>query len=360
MRHETDPLETVAALRPRAVDEHVERIHRRNRDGVLERARTQGAAGSGRAGALGRFRRPLMVSGAVLTAVSAAAAGALLFTPSATVVVEAPAPPTAEGSRPPQYADARELLMAASAAAAEGEDPQEGDIWYVRSHQYQSASFWGDGFEAHQQFVEEAWWTASTTEPSTLGNYCLDAEEHFPTEEDRAAWERDGSPPLVCEEPRSNRASGNIDFVSGLAADELLELPGEPGELEDLLRERRREYSGSGSDLAEEDFDEFLVWAAPITVTLYLPADTRAAYYEILAGIDGMRLAGEAVDPLGRTGIKVEVPGRVGEDGESSHYWIMDARTGELLSRHLGENWIAFEEYGLVEEVGEPAAPLGG
>lgn len=361
-----DILDTVSALEPPALRERAEELSRANREQVLARARAAGGRRAFlRAAADRRWRLPVTV-GALATA-AAVAAGLFVYSPGRLVVPGEPGGADVQnsGTEAPAYADARELLAAAAEAAAAQEEEQ-GGFWYVRTRNHRPASPLDYGqaeYTALQTFTEEKWVEVGG-EFRLLNNLNLRTETTFPSEADRRAWEAAGSPELDHTTPVSTAYRGEGIGRLGLSVSELGGLPGDAERLESLLRETlqaEREQGGDTSRVTDAAFDSFLSDAFSGLVTDPVRNDTRGALFALAGELEGIRLIGPDKDPLGRAGYKVEVPYPPDPQNEKlAMYWVIDPETGTLLSEHRagGEIWVAYEEAGFVQEIGEPAVPV--
>ncbi|MFY7066590.1 CU044_5270 family protein [Nocardiopsis changdeensis] len=361
-----DILDTVSALEPPALRERAEELSRANREQVLARARAAGGRRAFlRAAADRRWRLPVTV-GALATA-AAVAAGLFVYSPERLVVPGEPGGADVQnsGTEAPAYADARELLAAAAEAAAAQEEEQ-GGFWYVRTRNHRPAGPLDYGqaeYTALQTFTEEEWVELGGGF-RTLNNLNLRTETTFPSEADERAWEEAGSPELDHTTPMSTAYRGEGVNMLNLRVSELPRLPGDAEGLEVLLREQwtaEVERGGEPGQGTEEHFDAYLREAFADLATSPVRGDTRGALFTVAAGLEGIRLVGPAEDPLGRAGYKVAVPYALApQDEELTTYWIIDPGTGTLLSEHRagGEVWVAYEEAGFVQEIGEPAVPV--
>ncbi|MFL1379999.1 MULTISPECIES: hypothetical protein [unclassified Nocardiopsis] len=361
-----DILDTLRALEPAALRERAEELSRADRDRVLERARAAGGRRAFlRAAADRRWRLPVTV-GALATA-TAVAAALFVYSPGQRIVPgeAGGADVQHNGVEAPAYADARELFAAAAEAAA-AEEVEPTGFWYVRTREHRPADavvHVESGYEVYQDFTEERWEELGG-EFRSLNNLNLDTETTFPDEADRRAWEEAGSPELSHTTPASTGYRGESLHMLGVYTSELLELPGDAAGLEELVREKWRtgvDQGGSTEPGTEVDYDAYLRELFADTVTGPLRGDTRGAFFTLAADLEGVRLVGPEEDPLGRAGYRVEVPFALApEDEELTAYWIIDPETGTLLSEHRGGGrvWVAYEEAGFVEEIGEPAVPV--
>jgi hypothetical protein len=306
-----------------------------------------------------------VTAGALATA-AAVAAALFVYSPGQVVVPgEGDADVQHNGVEAPAYADARELFAAAAEAAA-AEEVEATGFWYVRTRNHRPADtvvHVESGYEVYQVFTQESWQELGGGFRS-LNNLNLDTETLFPDGADRRAWEEAGSPELAHTSPDSSAFRGEGIHMFDMRTSELLGLTGDAAELEALLREKWREELARGGNTepdTEENFDAYVREAFADTVTGPLRGDTRGALLTLAADLEGIRLVGPEEDPLGRAGYEVAVPWPAApEDEELTTYWIIDPGTGTLLSEHRGGDrvWVAYEEAGFAEEIGEPVVPV--
>ncbi|MDE3722580.1 hypothetical protein PWG71_14405 [Nocardiopsis sp. N85] len=356
-----DILDAVSALEPGAVRERAEHLSHLHRERVLERARAAGGRRAFlRATADRRWRLPVTV-GALATA-AAVGAGIFMYSPQTIIVPGGPADVQGGTAQAPAYADAREVFIAAAEAAA-AEETAVGDVWYIRTHNRRPAGPVGGGsdYTVHQTFTEEQWYELGGDFRS-LNNLNLNAENIFPTEEDRAAWEEAGSPDLNHSTPASTGYHGEFVNIIDSRTSELLELPGDPEELETLLRERwsaSLSLTDSPVPETEAEFDSYVLSVFPDLVTGALRSETRGAFFALAAEAEGIELVGPAQDQLGRPGQRLKVTDPSIPDADLSFHWIVDPESGTLLSTQMDEQvWVTYEQVGFVEEIGEAAVPV--
>ncbi|PRX99968.1 CU044_5270 family protein [Allonocardiopsis opalescens] len=375
MARRVDPMKTLSALRPKALDERAEEAHSRDRERGIARAlagprQRAGAAAPRRRMATTGWRTGLLggLAGAAVLAVAAVVVTAEGAEPAATV------PPVPEESGP-AYADASEFMLA-SADRLSVPEPTEGDFWHLRTRS-SSPTFAVDSevdIAASVEYSTESW-TELGGEYRILNNLNLDAEVSFASEEDRRAWEEAGSPELSYTEPASTYYEGVGQHVSSPISytdDELRELP---GTAEELRAELERKWDGVGEDDYLEgrpDFTSFVQTLADRLLVGPVAPDTRAAAYQVIAELPNVRLLGEVTDQLGREGVGVaigEADDEVAFTSDGGPYeqrWVFDEETGLLLASELrtfddsGEvravpgSWTAYEAIAVTEEMGEP------
>lgn len=154
-----------------------------------------------------------------------------------------------------------------------------------------------------------------------------------------------GDPGLLARLPRQLQPVGDRPYPYGdgpLARVPLDRLPVEAAALEDLLtaayQDRRwATHPGAGAGRSAEP-DGF----ATMVVTLLTDANARpqlrAALYELLAGLPGVRDLGRIEDPQGRTGTGIEVRFAAAGDRPAGAplQLVFDPDTSEVLAWQLG------------------------
>ncbi|MCT9931679.1 CU044_5270 family protein [Planotetraspora sp. A-T 1434] len=168
-----------------------------------------------------------------------------------------------------------------------------------------------------------------------------------------AAWKQDGSPTKWTVtmtknadtreqrvvEAKGGKPSGNAINVGDKVADlagknvsvaELQALPTTAAELKAYLL---KGYEGHGTESNDpQDADS---WLFQVTASLLsdmpVKPSVRAAAYQVLAGLDGVRSLGEVTDTLGRTGQGV-ARAETWSTGKFERQLIVDPKTGVLLT----------------------------
>lgn len=355
------------------------------------RARLLGAARGGRTT---RIARPTSTPGRVAfrRSVGLALTGALA---AAVVVVAALVPevgtsPGAEGD-PATGGSARDVLLAA-AVRAESE-PTSGTYWHVRST---STTTWprefgrGDNrYTVELRSVVELW--TKRNGQTWLGQRRWVRPK---SQEDEAAWRRDGSPNEWCmgntdTEPSQpnclHTAPGTASLtrvgqdtfvvVEGreLTFAQLQLLPDDPEALRDWVVDASEDDLDPSVSAAVLDLNvaEVLV---NLLVDVPVPPGVRAAAYRALADMPNVRSIGPARDELGRAGVAilidvadgatilVEPGGGQSREGKLTRKLIIDPDTSHVLASqaNVGGNSVPVSRT-LILEVGwtdeEPHEP---
>ncbi|NYH51737.1 hypothetical protein HNR06_001326 [Nocardiopsis arvandica] len=298
---------------------------------------------------------PLALSGAaVLTA--AAVFAFLVLGPTDLMepdtVAAGPPPGSSNG---PGDADSAMEVMAPVAEAAAGAPRPDGAVWYQH---YTWGRAWGvgpedDRYGVYRVYEEERW---MHLEKGLSTNDIPSTDWSLVDEDDRPAWERDGSPTFWPRDPGAERPeiptaeegdgpadAGPTGYGFGygsLAPQELQELPPDPERLEEILWDGRpqdaleREFREEA--LAEEGYhsepeQRFALLKG--TLTLPLPPEVRAGVYEVLAGMPGVRAAeGVTEDLSGRPAVGVAFDLGDAERGRYEERILFDPGTGTVRS----------------------------
>jgi hypothetical protein len=146
-------------------------------------------------------------------------------------------------------------------------------------------------------------------------------------------------------------------FAPGdLPLPDLSDLPTEPERLKPILE--------SGDFFEDTDVREPAHLATAIGELLArpdAPPELRLALFQILAGLPSSRFLGDVTDPLGRSGVGVEIP-----DGFWRTKYVFDPDTAALLAllntSTIGPaagvpSWFAFDMSGVVDRVGQRPPP---
>jgi hypothetical protein len=197
----------------------------------------------------------------------------------------------------------------------------------------------------------------------------------FPGPRDRARWLAAGAPalagnggdqPIAAEAPglaaQARRAPGDLDAAT---LDALMNapaaLPTDPDRLERLVRAYAKTKDPPVESAMFNQLTELASesWGA---------APLRAAAYRVLARLDGVTLAGDVRDPLGRRGVALDAP--IGYSHDARTRLIIDPRTGDVLAQQTvllrAVDWIdaapgavigqtVYRHWGWANELGEPA-----
>jgi hypothetical protein len=229
---------------------------------------------------------------------------------------------------------------AAVAAAQEPLSPGPGQYLFTRSENaYLQAS--GHAWSVLVPKERKVW---SSFDDSRRGRVRqVTGEPRFVSPAQRAAWVEAGSPAL----PRAGEVEDSP--ISGSGFVDAAELPTDPAELRAMLE--AREIPGVGGPPGEA---ETFTLIGDMLRETYLPADIRAAIYELTAELPGVELLGKVEDPAGRPGTGIAFTDR--KDGVR-HELIFDPATSALLGER--DTIIRSGAYGL-EAPGGPrsATPL--
>ncbi|MEV4286524.1 hypothetical protein AB0K40_13565 [Nonomuraea bangladeshensis] len=236
------------------------------------------------------------------------------------------------------------LLGAPGAAAAA---PPEGAYWHSRSlttltHPWRFGSK-SDSYALVQRRISETWQA-----PDGRTWYGYRELGALPkSAADRKAWQRDGSPSKWSEsidgktvKLSATPAKGSMGpardqnqfFLAGqnLTYDEVQRLPADPAALKDWLRR-----AGQVSRVPDYALDGWVAGTLPYLLhSLPVTKEVRAAAYQALLTMPGVRADGLAKDTLGRSGAVVLID-RTDKKTKSSARTrlIVDTGTMVLLSR---------------------------
>ncbi|MFC5826612.1 hypothetical protein [Nonomuraea insulae] len=219
------------------------------------------------------------------------------------------------------------VLSAPPALAAA---PPEGAYWHTRtmSTSTHPRRF---GTKAHpyslvQQEIKEQW--SAPDGRAWLGYRELATLPG--TAADKKAWRRDGSPSTWSESidgktvklsahpakgsvgPRPNEPSQFWFAQQWLTYDEVQRLPADPGRLKDWLTK-------AGQASRESDLPGWLRYTLPaLLYDVPAPKEVRAAAYQALLRLPGVRAGGAAKDSLGRSGAAVVIDRSSGKGKEAT------------------------------------------
>ncbi|MGV9596433.1 CU044_5270 family protein [Streptosporangium sandarakinum] len=332
-------------------------------------------AGAGSAGAgigagagkrTGRWRRsgvrprPWAVAGGGLVAAAAAALVVTVAVPAGDPVRLSPGAGASATAQPAQPAVRRILLAAASATATgAAREPADGAYWRVRTVTEMPIVDPTGRYLLRHRVSDETWLARRPGGRSVQVRRDLGTRPATP--EDEAAWRAAGSPriwryptdPLATRDkgyvlpwrrlssspgtPVATPLTGVPEGKGGtlltrmLTWDEFQEIPDEPGRLRAYLEERitRELVHGNGGDPDLRMERVLQKSCVDLIVRLPVTPEVRAAAYEILAALPGMRSEGEVTDPLGRTGQAV---GYRSEDGRRDLLFVIEPGSGRPLA----------------------------
>lgn len=251
-------------------------------------------------------RRRLLATTAVAAAVTAAA-----------IVPAALLPDERLGASP---AAAQTLERLAAIAAAQP-IPAPGHYVYLKAQVIDSATNTDVPYTFLIRRTRESWLA-----PDGSGRIRSSAGEPiFFSERDRRLFQKDD--PGMTDFPPSDQRFGPRQHYALDAS-----LPTDPDELETALRMR----AASENPPPEDGYAIEGEMLEEISSLLYLPAaspELRAALYRVMARIEGVTLAGERTDPLGRGGIAFARAGGYGSDTTTRVVLIVDPESSQLLAQ---------------------------
>lgn len=223
--------------------------------------------------------------------------------------------------------------------------PGPGQYLYTRSESFSTHLYVvGDGntFLFSQPSTRESW-----IGPDGSGRLLgTSGGVTFSTDKDRRTWEAAGSPDLY-----ENLTDDELFEPGGLYSPDYADLPGNPGQLLELIE--RREIDGIGGP--NNDWGTFVIIGDLLRETSLQPK-VRAALYQIAAEIPGVELVGRVVDGAGRPGVAVAYTNRNHPEAPSRWEMIFDPMTAQLL----GENEVLVADSTLDVESGGLGAIYGG
>ncbi|NUW42562.1 CU044_5270 family protein [Nonomuraea rhodomycinica] len=244
---------------------------------------------------------------------------------------------------------ARDVLLAA-AEKADRRSEGDGDYWHTATVTRNVFSAARGGYRVVAQERNELWTPVATGGEQWGLNQPLGARPA--TEEDRAAWERAGSPseidvtvpgkgkPMTLTTSPGEARPSHSPLVDGdkvfwlgrnVTMKDLRGLPGEPGELKRwLLRSYEGHDTESSSVPMSSDAWLFRVGAGLITDMPVTP-QVRGAAFRMLAGLDTVKVIENVADGEGRQGTAVAVEERVKGSGVLENRLILDEATGQAL-----------------------------
>ena len=159
----------------------------------------------------------------------------------------------------------------------------------------------------------------------------------FPSPRDRARWLADGAPALAGDggdHPFPTEAPGlaaqarrNPESLDAVTLDALMNAPAALPTDADQLERLVRSYAKTKDPPIESAMFNQLTELAGES---WGAAPLRAAAYRVLARLDGVTLAGDVRDPLGRRGVELDAP--VGYTNDARTRLIVDPRSGDVLA----------------------------
>jgi hypothetical protein len=286
----------------------------------------------------GRVRPRRLLAGSVaVAALLTAALAAPLLLQRPTPVPPAPGPGVQPpGSSPRAEPTADGVLAAAALAAARGPAPRfgPGRYWYVRERGVKLGTNLDQAGSKRSFFYRfgyrsETWWALD----GSLSGQLRNGRAEFLDQGERAAWVAAGRPDLGLPNtevysPKVKQEVFGIGWLPSTYQD-LVELPGDPARLLAALTERVRaspQLHGASRP--------------PVTVELFgtvgylleyypLPPQLRAALYQVLTRLEGVRLVGGVTDLAGRPAVAVTI--HVDQLLQERNELLLEPATGRLL-----------------------------
>ncbi|GAB2450504.1 hypothetical protein GCM10027187_17690 [Streptosporangium sandarakinum] len=310
----------------------------------------------------GRWHRPgtrprsWTVVGGGLVAAAAAALVVTVAAPGGDPVRLSPGAGTSATAQAGQP-DARRILLAAASAAVTGaaKASSDGAYWRVRTVTDLPVVDPTGRYLLRHRVSDETWLARRPGGRSVRVHRDLGTRPATP--EDEAAWRTAGSPrtwrypadtrdmgyvfpkerlrsspgaPVTTPLSSASKGTGGTLLTKMLTWDELREVPDDAGRLRAYLEERITEelVRGNGGDPDLRMEPVLQKSCVDLIVQLPVTPEVRAAAYEILAALPGMRSEGEVTDPLGRTGQAV---GYRSEDGRRDLLFVIEPGSGRPL-----------------------------
>lgn len=254
--------------------------------------------------------------------------------------------PPVPGSTGVRQLTANQILL----AAATRQEQATGRYYRIRTIGASRMLRIGTGPSAYtleQRWVHETWIPAKDSDPAWFGSRYLGARPA--TAEDKAKWERAGSPTrwrleadtedgyrIVTAAPDKGQLDRIDDNVAkryelgsreGLTAAQIRKLPTDTAQLRKFLL---RTNGLEGTRISDAS------WLFHMTSGLLLhtpaPPKVRAAAFRILAGLPDIRNEGEARDKLGRTGTALTLTQLASDGSFSVTYRLLIDSTSRMLS----------------------------
>ncbi|WP_431945113.1 CU044_5270 family protein [Actinacidiphila sp. bgisy167] len=354
-----DVLKVLADARPDALDPArlVDPARQREDLARIVMTPTDGPAARFLAPRRARAFRPLGAAALAAVAVSVVAVGAVDWREPADQPTAQP--PSSTTGVPGEGGDFRvdghiELLSAARQAESSVE---EGTYWQTTTH---SQNVDVGGAEGHLFAVRSSsvsqWSVGVRPGTGSLMVTGLDSVTEPLTAADEARWRAAGSPRSVPVETGKGKAHGSLLFSFGKGRPLVLrtndddkiyavgprnvsykDLRALPATSDELRRYLERLYAqDNGADTGTAGRSAWMLRQAGNLVTMPVKPGVRAAAYRVMADLPGVRVTGQATDPLGREGVAVEFPVTYdGPLGTTLERLIVDPSNGAMLSDEL-------------------------
>jgi hypothetical protein len=231
------------------------------------------------------------------------------------------------------------VLTDAALAAARTPMPAlgPGRYWYVLQHGAMVATNFDKAgseksFFYRFRYQRETWWALDGSLSGKLRN----GPAEFLNDTERAAWVAAGRPNLGLPNlerysPKAKHWIGGVGWLPTSYKD-LVELPTDPTRLLAALTERIRTYQPPRLRTYQRHPNQTEALFGTIGYLLEhypLPAALRAALYQVLTRLDGMKLIGAVTDLAGRRAVSVAI--HVDQPLQERHELLLDPATGRLL-----------------------------
>ena len=287
-----------------------------------------------------RSRRPRLLPGSVVVAALLAVALAVpLLLQRPATSPSGPAMSTTPGNPSPVEPTAVGMLTDVALAAARTPTPAlgPGRYWYVLQRgvmvgtNYDKAGS-GRSFFYRFRYERETWWALD----GSLSGHLRNGPAELLNDTERAAWVAAGRPNLGLPNteiysPKDKMLVAGIGWLPTSYQD-LVELPTDPARLLAALTERIRTYQPPGLRTYQRHPNQTHELFGTIAYLLEhypLPAALRAALYQVLTRLDGMKLIGNVTDMAGRRAVSIAID--VDQPLQGRHELLLDPATGRLL-----------------------------
>jgi hypothetical protein len=286
-----------------------------------------------------RVRRPRLLPASVLIAAVLALVLTVPLLQRPATTPSGPARSTTPASINRVEPTAVGVLTDVALAAAHAPTPQfgAGQYWYVRERGIQLGTNLdkagsGTSFFYRFRYQRETWWARD----GSLSGQLRNGPAEFLNDTERAAWVAAGRPNFGL--PNTERYSPNQQqLVAGIgwlpaSYQALVELPSDPGRLLAALSERIRTYQPPGLRTHQRHSNQTQVLFGTIAYLLEhypLPAALRAALYQALTRLHGIKLIGEVTDLAGRRALSVAID--LDQPLPERHELLLDPASGRLL-----------------------------
>ncbi|NRQ31909.1 CU044_5270 family protein [Nonomuraea sp. NN258] len=252
------------------------------------------------------------------------------------------------------------------AAAARAEAAPQGAYWRLKELDVGTAGPYGrtgDTYHLRTSYLMEQWMAKDGR--AWIGRRRLAAHPL-----DTAAWRRDGSPAEweIGEDGGVHSTSPEAGTLTRLKGEQKLYWSARPMTMKEIealpadpeaLKQRAAEAIRRDQDFAGSVADGLPSTLASLLYQLPASPRVRAAAYQALATLPGVRVEGPATDPRGRPGVSVTFPLQRGRPGQGR--LIIDPGTSKVLTYEVTGTPQKGDRANLVLESGwtdtEPAPP---